>query len=437
MSDLALGLSRPLPETPAGSKPARRTLSAGARLALMAEVVAGGFVELWAHKLRSFLTLTLLTLGVFALVVMTSVLDGVLDKIAMGFSGMSWDGTVVLAPKSPKTNEDQKRFAMSPGLRYEDLPRLTAPNPKIFGFVPRAYMRSAVRVPGGSERIFVTGVDHDYAPFMNRPIGLGRGLTEDDERRRSTVAVVGATLGSKLFGGSDPVGRDITVEGIPFRVVGVQAAGQIFSDENYMDANGILIPLPTYMDRIDPDHKLAQLAVKLNRKRDVGEVSAMLLGRARQAHHGIEDVEITDLDAELVRSYQNFLEQMHGWQVVLMSLAGTVLLVGGVGVLSVMLISFSDRKFEIGLRKAIGASDGEIFVQFLLEAVVLAAVGALLGTAGGAAVCRALADKFPYGLVVNPMGLVIAWGTAISLAVVFGLYPALRASRLSPMEAMR
>ena len=437
MSDLALGLSGPLSETPADAKAARRTLSAGARLALMAEVVAGGFVELWSHKLRSILTLTLLTLGVFALVVMTSVLDGVLDKIAMGFAGMSWDGTVVLAPKAPKTNEDQKRFAMSPGLRYEDLPRLTAPNPKIFGFVPRAYTRSAVRVTGGSERIFVTGVDHDYAAFMNRPIGLGRGLTEDDERRRSTVAVVGATLGSKLFGGSDPVGRDITVEGIPFRVVGVQAAGQIFSDENYMDANGILIPLPTYMDRINPDHKLAQLAVKLARKRDVGEVSAMLLGRARQAHHGIEDVEITDLDAELVRSYQNFLDQMHGWQVVLMSLAGTVLLVGGVGVLSVMLISFSDRKFEIGLRKAIGASDGEIFVQFLLEAVVLAAVGAFLGTAGGATVCRALADKFPYGLVVNPMGLAIAWGAAISLAVVFGLYPALRASRLSPMEAMR
>jgi putative ABC transport system permease protein len=154
----------------------------------------------------------------------------------------------------------------------------------------------------------VTGVDHDYSALMNRPIGLGRGLTEDDERRRSTVAVVGATLGSKLFGGSDPVGRDIAVEGIPFRVVGVQAAGQIFSEENYMDANGILIPLPTYMDRIDPDHKLAQLAVKLAQKRDMGEVSAMLVGRARQAHHGIEDVEITDLDAELVQSYQNFLD---------------------------------------------------------------------------------------------------------------------------------
>ncbi len=114
---------------------------------------AAASIELWAHKLRSLLTLTLLMLGVFALVVMTSVLDGVMDKISTGFAGMSWDGTVMLAPKSPETTEEQKRFAMSPGLRYEDLPRLTAPHPKVLAFLPRAQKRSAVRVPGGTERI--------------------------------------------------------------------------------------------------------------------------------------------------------------------------------------------------------------------------------------------------------------------------------------------
>src|SRR5512134_2706274 len=98
-------------------------------MALGLEVVRGGFIELWAHKLRSTLTLTLLMLGVFALVVMSSVMDGVMDKIGTGFSGMSWDGTIMLAPKSPTTTEEQKRFAMSPGLRHEDLPRLTAPHP--------------------------------------------------------------------------------------------------------------------------------------------------------------------------------------------------------------------------------------------------------------------------------------------------------------------
>src|SRR5690349_3947203 len=112
---------------------------------LVWEVVRGGIRELWAHKLRSFLTLTLLMLGVFALVVMTSVLDGVMDKIATGFAGMSWDGTVVLTPRLPQTTEEQKRFAMSPGLRFEDLPRIAAPHPKILGFAPRAQTRSAVR----------------------------------------------------------------------------------------------------------------------------------------------------------------------------------------------------------------------------------------------------------------------------------------------------
>jgi len=103
----------------------------------------------------------------------------------------------------------------------------------------------------------------------------------------------------------------------------------------------------------------------------------------------------------------------------------------------VMLISFADRKYEIGLRKSLGASDGQILVQFLLEALVLAALGASAGTAGGAALCRALSPMFPWGLVVNPYGLAIAWAVALSLALVFGLYPAIRASRLSPMEAMR
>ncbi len=128
---------------------------------------------------------------------------------------------------------------------------------------------------------------------------------------------------------------------------------------------------------------------------------------------------------------------MRGWAIVLFSLAGTVLLVGGVGVLSVMLISFSDRRYEIGLRKAMGADDHQILVQFLLEAMVLAAIGASIGTLGGSALCRALSDKFPWGLVVNPFGLALAWTIALALALVFGLYPAIRAARLSPMEAMR
>ncbi len=438
MSEAVLRLGGP----PSGAGTGALTTEAPRRgvvlwLNLAWEVVRGGFVELWAHKLRSALTLTLLMLGVFTLVVMTSVLDGILDKVQTGFAGLSWDGTVVMQPKEAKTNDDQKRFAMSSGLRYEDLARLGAEHPKVAAFLPRATKRTNIRIQGGTERIFVTGVTPDYAVLMNRPINLGRALTSDDARRRSTVTVVGATLAAKLFGGADPVGRDVIVDGVPFRIVGVTAPTQIFSEEHYYDANGLLIPIETYMVRMDKDHKLTQVTAKLRSKRDVQDVKSLLLSRARQAHHGIEDVEITDLDAEMAKGFARFQEEMRGWRVVLSSLAATVLLVGGVGVLSVMLISFSDRRFEIGLRKAMGASDFEILFQFLLEALVLASVGALLGTFAGAFLCQKLSHLFPWGLVVNPVGLAVAWVVALGLAFVFGLYPALRASRLSPMEAMR
>jgi len=209
------------------------------------------------------------------------------------------------------------------------------------------------------------------------------------------------------------------------------------SDDTWLDANGLLMPIEAYMDRMDPKHALDRLYVKLARKQDLNEVSSALLARAKQAHHGIDDVETTDLAAELVRAYQQFEDQIWGWKVVLQSLAATVLLVGGVGVLSVMLISFSDRRYEIGLRKAMGATDQQIFVQFLLEALVLAALGALAGTLAGSFLCRVLSSSFPWGLVVNTYGLVMAWIVALGLAVLFGLYPAFRAMRLSPMEAMR
>ena len=160
-----------------------------------------------------------------------------------------------------------------------------------------------MRVAGGTERIFVNGVTPEYRSLMNRPIGIGRGLTEDDQRRRSTVAVVGATLGSKLFGGADPVGRDIVGRGRAASASSAcQASGQIFNEELWQDANGILIPLETYMDRIDPDHKLAHVAVKLasdaGPRRGLGDRCSAAPSRPTTASRTSRS---RDLDAEAAR----------------------------------------------------------------------------------------------------------------------------------------
>lgn len=406
-------------------------------LALVGEVIVSGMQELWGHKLRSFLTLTLLMLGVFALVVMTSALDGLIDKTRTGFSSMGWDGTIVLAPRKPASKEETNRFAMSPGLRYEDLTRIALPHPQVTAYIPYTMAPTSIFINGKEEQVYITGTTADYFPILNRQIASGRPLTEKDQQRRSLVAVVGAALGGKLFNGADPVGRDVIVEGLSFRIVGMYAPKMLMTDKDTADTNGFTIPIETYMDRLDPDHSLEQIIVKLKRMSAMKEVSSLVLSRARQAHHGIEDVKIWDMGKELVKVNKELDKIVKGWRFVLNCLAGTVLLVGGVGILSVMLISFSDRRFEIGLRKSLGATDGQIFVQFLLEAIVLASLGAFSGTMAASFACTTLGHKFPYGLPLNVYGLLLGWIIALMLALIFGLYPAYRAKALSPMEAMR
>jgi hypothetical protein len=215
-------------------------------------------------------------LGVFALVVMTSLVGGIMDKVRTGFKGMSWDGTLVLRPRAPETAEERKRFDQSPGLRMEDLARLAAPSDRVLAFLPRATRQVTVRVAGGTELAFVSGSVPEYLPVMNRRISAGRGLTEDDQRRRSAVAVLGASLASRVLGGADPVGREIVVGGAPFRVVGVLAPMMIFNEDTWLDANGILVPLAAYMDRLEPDRRLDSVTVKLRAARDLKEVSALM-----------------------------------------------------------------------------------------------------------------------------------------------------------------
>ena len=214
----------------------------------------------------------------------------------------------MIVPKEAKTSEEQKRFAMSPGLRYEDLP---ASPRRPEGRRPSCPARRSA-ASRAHRRRHRADLRHRRDARLRAPHEpsdrLGRGLTEDDQRRRRTVAVVGATLASKLFGGADPVGRDVVRrEACPFRIVGVQAPSQIFNDEIYMDANGILIPLETYMDRMDPDHKLTRWPSSCGTRTTSTRSRRLMLGRVRQAHHGIEDVEIKDLDSEAAQAYAELL----------------------------------------------------------------------------------------------------------------------------------
>jgi putative ABC transport system permease protein len=155
------------------------------------------------------------------------------------------------------------------------------------------------------------------------------------------------------------------------------------------------------------------------------------------AHSGIHDVRVENVGKEILKERGNIHTILHNWRIVFFSIAGVSLLIGGVGIFSVLKISIGERLFEIGLRKSIGASDPEVFMQFLVESVTLSVAGAAIGLAGGIGLVRLIAGFFPAGLPVSFFGLSVASGFAISIGLLAGLYPSLSASRLQPVEALR
>src|SRR5437764_8580516 len=156
-----------------------------------------------------------------------------------------------------------------------------------------------------------------------------------------------------------------------------------------------------------------------------------------RAHNGIHDVSVANPGKEMLRERGNLVTILRNWRIVFFSIAGVSLLIGGVGIFSVLKISVSERLFEIGLRKSMGATNAEIFAQFLIEAVTLSVVGAIIGLGGGIALVRVISGFFPAGLPVSLFGLSAAAGFAISIGLLAGLYPSITASRLEPVEALR
>ena len=156
-----------------------------------------------------------------------------------------------------------------------------------------------------------------------------------------------------------------------------------------------------------------------------------------QAHNGIHDVKVENVGKEILRERGNVVRVLRNWRIVFFSIAGVSLLIGGVGIFSVLKISIGERLFEIGLRKSMGATDAEIFVQFLIESITLSVVGALLGVGGGIAVVKAISQVFPAGLPLSMFSVTLASGFAISIGLFAGMYPSLTASRLQPVEALR
>jgi putative ABC transport system permease protein len=208
-------------------------------------------------------------------------------------------------------------------------------------------------------------------------------------------------------------------------------------DDMRKETGGIYIPFSIYQDVFGRKDAISYVLAKAAVAEQSIEAEDEAARVFAQVHNGIHDVRVDNVGKEILKERGNIQTVLRNWRIVFFAIAGVSLLIGGVGIFSVLKISISERLFEIGLRKSIGAGDGEIFLQFLIESVTLSVAGAVIGLGGGIGLVRLISGVFPGGLLVSTFGLSVASGFAISIGLVAGLYPSLSASRLQPVEALR
>jgi len=281
----------------------------------------------------------------------------------------------------------------------------------------------------------INGVTPTYEQVRNTEVAVGRFVTEEDVGTSARVAVIGENVVTDVFDGDDPIGKLIKIKNIPITVIGVLEAkgGAGFSSPD----DTIFIPLSTAQNRLFGSVSLGQIGVEINDAEAMDAASEniewLLLGR-----HGISDPEEADFR---IMNQQDILEtmgQVTGIMTMLLGgIAGISLLVGGIGIMNIMLVSVTERTREIGLRKAVGGKRRDILKQFLTESVTLSLFGGLIGILFGIGGSKLIAMSGTITTVVSLNSVLLAFFFSAGVGVFFGIYPAMRASRLSPIEALK
>jgi putative ABC transport system permease protein len=407
--------------------------------------------SLWLHRLRSLLTVLGIVFGVGSVVAMLAIGEGASQDAQSQIRRMGSRNLLLASvpPAAGSSAAETRSRILKYGILRTDLERILETVPGIARAVPRRDVPVDVRFGPRKFSTVVLGTEEGYADVANLRVASGRFLTAADRRERRPVCVLGDEAARRLFLAADPVGQTVRGGPNPYLVVGVLAprgegTGGTAGLGGESDA-AVYVPLEALSERYGDvivyratgtntreDVELHRITVEAATVEDVPRVASALRALVAQSHPG-DDVRLT-VPLELLRQAE---ETKRLFTVLLGSIAAISLLVGGIGIMNITLASVVERTREVGIRRALGARRSHIVTQFLAETVLLSVCGGLVGLLVGMGIPEIVSAFAKVSTVVTPFSLALAFGISAVVGILFGLYPAVRAADLDPVEALR